>query len=164
MKRSSNATTSSSSKKAMRDYAPLLVRGMRCKTQEDLNRLRRLLDGISAGDKEHAAALKLIRYLAESKLDFARDGFESQLNACATQATKFEMSFLDLATEAGGYLADSHEATEWRKALYQEASCIEPECPNSVDSTLAVSFPDGSKARFCNPRGWVYPQDFHEER
>lgn len=81
-----------------------------------------------------------------------------------TIAKDFEKQFLALPCNGRGFLVDCPKRDEWEDSMWDAAVCQEEECPSSYDSTVAIRFADGSRARFCNPRGMTYPEDFHEER
>lgn len=81
-----------------------------------------------------------------------------------TIAKDFEKQFLALPYDKRGFLIDCPKRDEWEENMWHAALYQEEECPSSCDSTVRIEFEDGSVAYFENPLGFVYPQDFHEER
>lgn len=77
-----------------------------------------------------------------------------------TLANFFKSEFEDLPVDKDGFLEDSPELEEWKRCLGLNATSFEEECPESCDSTLVVTFTDGSKARYANPKQMVYPTYF----
>lgn len=75
-------------------------------------------------------------------------------------ATAFEKLFDRLPRDERGFLADSAEKALWEKCLDKVAVFFKEECPESCDSTLEVGFPDGSRARYANPRQWAFASYF----
>ena len=81
-----------------------------------------------------------------------------------TYAKDLEKWFCNLPRDEEGFLVEGLEKSGWQRVLDEKAVSFTKECPQSCDSTLEIVFDDGSKARFANPKQWVYPADFHEER
>ena len=80
-----------------------------------------------------------------------------------SQARAFERSFNHLPRNHQGFLLDSPRLKDWSARMWAAAVYVDEECPQSYDSTVVIRFADGSLARFSNPRGLAFPEDFHEE-
>ena len=77
-----------------------------------------------------------------------------------TQARAFERAFSHLPRNRQGFLLDSHRLKDWTARMWAAAVYVDEECPQSCDSTLEVTFTDGSKARYGNPKQWSFPSYF----
>ena len=77
-----------------------------------------------------------------------------------TYAKHLEQWFLNLPRDEKGFLIDGLEKSGWERFLEEKAVSFTKESLNSCDSTLEVTFTDGSKARYANPFQKVYPSYF----
>lgn len=77
-----------------------------------------------------------------------------------TYAKDLEQWFCNLPRDEKGFLVEGLEKSGWEKVLDEKAVSFTKECPQSCDSTLEVTFTDGSKARYANPFQKVYPSYF----
>jgi hypothetical protein len=77
-----------------------------------------------------------------------------------TYAKDLEKWFCNLPRDEEGFLVEGLEKSGWEKVLDEKAVSFTKECPQSCDSTLEVTFTDGSKARYANPFQKVYPSYF----
>ena len=77
-----------------------------------------------------------------------------------TYAKDLEKLFCNLPRDEEGFLVEGLEKSSWERVLNEKAISFKKECMNSCDSTLEVTFTDGSKARYANPFQKVYPSYF----
>ena len=77
-----------------------------------------------------------------------------------TIAKEIEIEFRNLPRDEEGFLVEGLEKSGWERVLDEKAVSFTKECLNSCDSTLEVTFTDGSKARYANPFQKVYPSYF----
>ena len=77
-----------------------------------------------------------------------------------TYAKYLENWFCNLPRDEEGFLVEGLEKSGWERVLDEKAVSFTKECLNSCDSTLEVTFTDGSKARYGNPFQKVYPSYF----
>lgn len=77
-----------------------------------------------------------------------------------TYAKEMQAIFNGLPRDERGFIEDSVEKALWEFVLNKRATNFVRECPQSCDSTLEVTFVDGSKARYENPNQVTYPSYF----
>ena len=75
-------------------------------------------------------------------------------------AKELEKWFCNLPRDERGFTEDTAEFLQWKADLSEKGVSFCRECPNSVDSTIEITFYDGSKARYANPLQKVYPSYF----
>ena len=80
-------------------------------------------------------------------------------------AKYLENWFCNLPRDERGFTEDNTaEFLQWKADLSEKGVSFCRECPNSVDSTIEITFYDGSKARYGNPKQWSFPAYFSAER